>query len=67
MKRNIRHIISLFEILKEKSEKICYSRKLENCKQNMKKTWDTIKQVIRKTKTFENDIPKRMVVNGFET
>ena len=47
---------SLFKILKEKSKKIYYSRKLENCKQNMKKTLDTIKQVIGKTKTIKNDI-----------
>ena len=58
---------SLFEILKEKSKKIYYSRKLENCKQYVKKTWDTIKQIIGKTKTFKNDIPKRMVIDGIET
>ena len=33
----------------------------------MKKTWDTIKQIIGKTKTFKNDIPKRMVIDGIET
>ena len=33
----------------------------------MKKTWDTIKQVIGKTKTIKNDIPKRMVIDGIET
>ena len=49
---------SLFEILKENSKKFYYSRKLDSCKQNMKKTWDTIKEVIGKTKTFKNDIPK---------
>ena len=27
-----------------------------SCKQNMKKTWDTIKEVLDKTKTFQNDI-----------
>ena len=27
-----------------------------SCKQNMKKTWDTIKEVVDKTKTFQNDI-----------
>ena len=42
-------------------------RKLDSCKQNMKKTWDTIKEVIGKTKAFKNDIPKRMVINGIET
>ena len=33
----------------------------------MKKTWDAIKQVIGKTKTFKNDIPKRMAIDGIET
>ena len=37
------------------------------CEQNMKKMWDTIKQIIGKTKTFKNDIPKRMVIDGIET
>ena len=46
---------SSFEFLKEKSNKLHYSRKLVNCKQNIKKTWDT---VIGKTKTLKNDIPK---------
>ena len=33
----------------------------------MKKTWDTIKQIIGKTKTFKNHIPKRMVTDGIES
>ena len=33
----------------------------------MKKTWDTIKEVIGKIKTVENDIPKIMVIDGVET
>ena len=33
----------------------------------MKKTWDTIKEVIGNTKIFKNDILKRMVINGTET
>ena len=33
----------------------------------MKKSWDTIKQIIGKTKTFKNDIPKRMVTDGIES
>ena len=65
MTRNIKHK-SLFEILKEESKKN-YSRKLENSTENMKKTWDAIKQVIGKTKTIKNDIPKRMVIDGIET
>ena len=57
----------LFEVLKQKSKKFYYSRKLDSCKQNMKKTWDTMKEVIGKNKTFKNDIPKRKVIDGIET
>ena len=51
-------------ILKEKSKKVNYSRKLDSCKQNIKKTWNTIKEVISNAKYFKNDIPKRMVIDG---
>ena len=57
----------LFEIVKEKCLKLYYSRKLDSCKQNMKKTWDTIKEVIGTSKTFKNDIPKRMVIDGIDS
>ena len=33
----------------------------------MKKTWNTIKQIIGNTKTFKNDIPKRLVIDGIKT
>ena len=58
---------SLFEIFKEKSRKFYYARQLDSCEQNMKKTWDTIKEVIGKTKTFKNGISKSMVIVGIET
>ena len=32
----------------------------------MKKTWDRIKEVIRKAKTFKTDILKRMAIDGIE-
>ena len=57
----------LFEIVKEKCLKLYCSRKLDSCKQNMKKTWDTIKEVIGTSKTFKNDIPKRMVIDGIDS
>ena len=42
----------LFEILKEKSKKIYNSRKLENCKQNMKKKCET--HLLLQTGIFPN-------------
>ena len=56
-----------FKILKEKSKKIYLSRKLDSCKQNMKKTWDTTKKVIGKTKIFKKYILERMVIDGLKT
>ena len=44
---------SLFEVFKEKSKKLYYLRKLDSCKQNMKKMWDTIKKVIGKPKLLK--------------
>ena len=40
---------------------------MKTASKTYKKTWDTIKQVIGKTKTFKNDIQKRMVIDGIET
>ena len=48
-------------------EILYYSRKLDSCKQNMNKMWDTIKEDIDETKTFKNDIQKSMVIDGIET
>ena len=59
MKRNRRHINLYSKFLKKSLKKKYYSRKLENRKPNMKKTWHAIKQVIGKTKTIKNDIPKK--------
>ena len=54
---------TLFEMLREKSKKLYYSRKLDSCKQNMMKTSDRIKEVVGKTKTFENDVLKKIVID----
>ena len=48
-------------------EILYYSRKLDSCKQNMNKMWDTIKEDIDETETFKNDIQKSMVIDGIET
>ena len=56
---------SLFEILKEKSKKLFYMKKLADCGNNVKKTWDKIK-VIGKSKLINNGLPKMMVIDGCE-
>ena len=37
---------SLFESLKKKSKKIFYTRRLENYQNDIKKSWDVIKEII---------------------
>ena len=67
MKRNTRPTNLYLKLLKKSKKYIYYQRKLDSCKENMKKTWDTIKEVIDKTITFKNDIPERIVIDGIET
>ena len=55
---------SLFEILKEKSKKLFYKKKLADCENNVKKTWDTIKEVTGNAKLIDNGLPKMMVIDG---
>ena len=57
---------SLFKILKEKSKKLFDKKKLMDCENNVKKTWDTIKEVIGKSKLIDNGLPKLMVIDGCE-
>ena len=57
MKRNIKAT----NLSKENSKKSHYLRKLD--KQNFKKTWDTVKEVIGKTKLFRNAILKKMDID----
>ena len=52
---------SLFESLKKKSKKNCYTRRLENYQNNIKKSWSAnIK------KSAKDSIPKRMIIDGQE-
>ena len=57
---------SLFEILKKKSKKLFYKKKLTDCENNVKKTWATIKEVIGKSKLIDNGLSKMMVIDRCE-
>ena len=57
MKRNIKAT----NLYKENFKKFHYLRKLD--KQNFKKTWDTVKEVIGKTKLFRNAILKKVDID----
>ena len=57
---------SLFEILNEKSKKLFCKTKLADCENNVKKKWDTIKEVIGKSKLIDKSLPKIMVIDECE-
>ena len=57
---------SLFESLKKKSKKNCYTRRLENYQNDIKKSWDVIKEIIGGTKSTKGIFPKRMIIDDQE-
>ena len=65
-KKRYKDYKSLFEILKEKSKKLFYKKKLADWENNVKKTWDTIKEVIGKAKLIDNGLPKMKVIDECE-
>ena len=67
MKKKYKTYKSLFEIFKEKSKTFYYLRKLDSCKQNTRKTWNTRKEVICKTNTFKSKILKRILIERIKT
>ena len=56
----------LFESVKQKSKTKYYSERLSKYQNNVKKTWDVIKEVIGSTKSSSNILPKRLIVNNVE-
>ena len=48
---------SLFESLKKKSKKIYYTRRLENYQNDIKKSWDVIKEIIVGAKSTKGSFP----------
>ena len=57
---------SLFESLKKKSKKIYYRRRLENYQNDIKKSWDVIKEIIAGVKSTKGSFPRRMIIDGRE-
>ena len=56
----------LFESLKKKSKKIYYTRRLENYQNDIKKSWDVLKEIIGGTKSTKGSFSKRMIIDGQE-
>ena len=57
---------SLFESLKRKSKKIITQDVLKKYENDIKKSWDAIKEIIGRTKTTKGNFPKIMIINGQE-
>ena len=58
---------NLFETIKHKSKKNYYTELITKYKNNIKKTWEIIKEVIGKTKLKNNLLPRRLIINGIES
>ena len=58
---------SIFKQIKNKSKKNYYQNLLIKYQNNIKKTWDIIKEVIGKTKLKSNILPRRLIINSIET
>ena len=64
---------SLFESLKKNSKKNYYTKRLENYQNDIKKSWDIIKEIIGiikeiigTAKSTKGSFPKRMIIDGQE-
>ena len=53
----------LFETIKTKSKKLYYSQKLIQHKDNIRKTWRVMKEIIGKTKVFHSNFPQKVKEN----
>ena len=56
----------LFETIKLKSKTNYFNERLLKYQNNVKKTWDVIKEVIVSTKSNSHNLPKRLIVNNVE-
>ena len=56
---------NLFERIKRKSKKYCYSKQIVKYKDNIKKTWEIIK-IIGVTKIINKNFPEKLIVNALK-
>ena len=53
----------MFETIKRKSKRNCYSHKILEYKNNAKKAWNIMKEVIGKTNASGSRLPTKLVIN----
>ena len=56
----------LFESIKHRSKRNYFSERLHKYHNNVKKTWDIIKEVIGSSKSSSHTLPSRLIVNDIE-
>ena len=56
----------MFELIKHKSKKSYYSQKIIKYKDNAKKTWSVMKELIGKTRKSEPHLPGKLLINEQE-
>ena len=57
---------NLFELVKRKSKCNYYNHLIETHKNNSRKTWNIMKEIIGKTKLNNNSFPKKIIINSQE-
>ena len=65
-KENYKTFTRLFESIKQKSKKNYYHNILNTYKNDMKRTWATMKEIIGSKRSSGASFPKRLVVNNFD-
>ena len=63
---NYKNYKRLFETIKLKSKTNYYNERLNNYQNNVKKTWDIIKEIIGNTTPSLHTLPKKIIVNNIE-
>ena len=63
---NYKNYKRLFESIKQKSKSNYFKERLHKHQNNVKKTWDVIKEVIGSTKSNTHILPKKLIVNNVE-
>ena len=52
-----------FETIKHKSKEYYCTKQILKYKDNIKKTWEIIKEIIGKTKIINNNLPEKLIIN----
>ena len=65
-KENYKTFTRLFESIKQKSKKNYYHNIFNTYKNDMKRTWATMKEIIDSKRSSGSSFSKRLVVNNFE-